>query len=171
MVNRINKYYKLERLGISDTLTEVIMIGVALVVVFGALAWITGLWGQEASTAVEKLYVFPDSKVVVDSGSGSVWLELHVKSDIRPSVEIYKITLYNNEGVPSSVISVVSGGPVTISPDGTVSMPVGTEAWIRVDFPGLAPGDVNPAYGDRVEIFVYTNAGYVYRGFAVLRVQ
>ena len=156
------------RQGIADSLTEVLMIAIALAIVAGAISWITGLWGQESASTTERIFIHQDSRIYLDYSTNTVWLELHISSDIKPSVEIYKITLYNIEGIPSSVLSVEQGGPVIIKPDGTVVLPAGTEAWIKVDFPGLNPANVHPVYGSNAEIKIYTNTGYMYKTLVIL---
>ncbi len=156
------------RRGIADSLTEVLMIAIAIAVIAGAVSWITGLWGQESASTTERIFIHQDSRIYLDYNNNNVWLELHISSDIKPSVEIYKVTLYDIEGTASSVLSVEQGGPVTIKPDGTIVIPAGTEAWIKVNFPGLSPTSVHPVYGSNAEIKVYTNTGYMYKSLVTL---
>ncbi len=159
------------RHGVTDAMAEVILIAAVIAIVVGVFAWITGVWSGEASSAAERVFIFPDSKVFVDSSSGNVWFEMHVSSDIKPSVEIYKVELLGVVGQASSIINIIQGGPVTITPSGSIIIPAGTEAWIRIDFPGLNPINVNPVYGGKIEVLIYTNTGYVYKAMATIEYQ
>ncbi len=154
---------KLSNRGISDALTEVIIIGVTLAVVIGAFSWITGIWGRESSSVTERVLILPDSVLILDYGNNKVKAELHIYSDIKPSVEIYKIELQSSKGIPIAVINVEQGGPVTITPEGTLIVPAGTKAWIEVEFPSLTPSDISQLIGGKAEVIAYTNTGYMYK--------
>jgi len=152
------------RAGISDALAEVILIGAVIAVVVGVASWLTGVWGGEATNVAERFFVYPDSVLVVDGG---VRAELHIVSDIKPSVEVIKVVLEGSQGTPSSV-NIIRGGPVSLTSGGFI-VPAGTEAWVTVAFPGLSPGDVTPMLGSKVEVLIYTNTGYVYKGMLTVR--
>ena len=147
------------RSGISDALAEIILIAAVIGILVGVASWVTGVWSDWSSNAAERVFIFPDSRVVL---SGGVWAELHVVSDIKPSVEVYKVELQGHNGHATSV-TVVKGGPVTINSGGSFTIPAGTEAWVRIDFTGLSPADVSVAFGGKVEVLVYTSTGYVYK--------
>ncbi len=146
--------------GISIVIAELIIVSIAVAMSVMIIGYVNG-WFEFGVSQSEGIYVYPDSRLVVDTVNNQVYADLHIFARYKPEIQIINIMLDKNRPVAYEVLSVEEGGPVTIDGD-TVILPIGTKCWLRVYF-DVDANSVAPDYGDRVEVVIITNIGFAYK--------
>ena len=157
-----------DRRGISVVIAELTMVALAIAVSVAVIGYIQG-WFKFSTAQSEGIYVYPDSVIVLDRSSDQVYADMHIYAKYKPYIKVVKVMLDKEEATSLRVVKVEQGGPVRVDEDGSLVLPVGTKAWVRAYF-NVSPDDVVPDYGDRVNILIITNVGYVYKVSAKITV-
>lgn len=147
--------------GVSVVIAELVIVSLAVAMSVMVIGYVNG-WFEFGVSQSEGIYVFPDSRLVVDKANGQVYADLHIYAKYKPEIRIINVMLDKNRPASFEVLSVEEGGPVTIDEDGYVILPVGTKCWIRVYY-NIDPAVVAPDYGDRVEALIVTDVGFAYK--------
>ncbi|MCE4625448.1 MAG: hypothetical protein F7C35_06255, partial [Desulfurococcales archaeon] len=89
--------------------------------------------------------------------------------DYKPAITIRKIYFDNYYQINVSIVKIVRGTSVSVS--GTnITLPQGTEAYIRVEF-NVDPHSVHPDLPGKKEINIMTNEGFLSKSYAKIIIK
>ena len=138
------------RSGISAVVSEIIIVSIAILILVGFTGWIWGFWKSNSTEKYESIYIYHDS--YLDSKNNTIYL--HIKTNIRPTTIIYKISLDNNINISNISINKIKGN-VYIK-NNKIYADVGSEFIIIININKHIPA------GTHVSGKIYTENGFVY---------
>ena len=147
--------------GVSVVIAELVIVSLAVAMSVMVIGYVNG-WFKFGVSQSEGIYVYPDSRLVVDEANGQVYADLHVYAKYKPEIRVVNVMLDKYRPASFEVLNVEEGGPVTVDENGYIVLPVGTKCWIRVYY-NADPATMVPDYGDRIEILIVTDVGFAYK--------
>jgi len=148
------------RRGIAISIATLLLAALAVAIAIGFAAYVMGVWGGLGGSA-ERLVVYGDSKLVVDTVNNEVYALVRIYTDIKPAVSILYLEVGGYRSTGISVVEVIQGDPQVV--DGKLYLPAGSYVVTRFDFPPDMAGEVLPQYWGIVEGRLVTEEGYLYK--------
>ncbi len=138
------------RRGIHPTISQIIVVAVALAVTFAAVSWLWNIWNTRSSSELEGIQLLPGSEAYASNKT----LILHLKTHIKPNVVITEVRV-SGFNVTNVSVGKVESGSAYIDSEGRLVAKVGSVFVLKV---GL---DKAPTPGSMINVKLYTETGYV----------